>query len=146
MTIYTSSTIPLNGGTINNSTDTMAWAPLGSDKYIMIYQQYAPNHVFAQIVTTNGLSSPIAGPNCLVRENFDYSSNQPQVRVYGNDEGTKALIVYLSTSNILSYQFLNIDSSDFITPVSQATTTIVSSISSFMCEKVSNTNFFYAYK
>lgn len=145
MSIYTASTIPLGGGSLNNSTETMAWAPLGENKYIMLYQQNSPNHIFCQVVTINGLSTPVVGANSIVRENFDYSSTRPNIRVYGNSAGNKALVLYIG-GGVISYQFLNIDEFGFATPVSQQTTPVISSIAWFICEKTSDTKFFYAYR
>lgn len=141
MTTYTTNTVPLGGGEIYCDADSTAWSPLGSDSYIIAYQSRQPNHIFAQVVKLNGVSAPTVRPLRIIRQNFAYSTALPVLRIYGSDDGTRALVLYFSNNNLYT-QFLTIDTSGNITEdaVALFKTDITSSRHVF--EKVSDNKLF----
>src|SRR5574343_128609 len=113
MTTYTISPVPVAGGTMSVTTNRAHWAHLSGDKFLIVYMQTNPNHVYAQVVTSNGQSSaPSSGPARMIRQNMSTAPND--IRVVGISE-TKAVVYYsYSSSTIFEHQFISIDASDNI--------------------------------
>lgn len=119
MATYTISPIPLGGGTITITNDRAAWTQLDTDRYLVVYQQTTPNHVFAQVVTYNGATTaPTLGTARLVRQNL--AALVPQVRVIGLG-ASKAVIFYTTSTGVVESQFVSIDAANNVTESAAAT-------------------------
>lgn len=115
MTTYTTS-IPIGGGSFAIDPNVSAWCPLGTDKYLIMYQATYPSHAFAQVVkfNSNGLAAPTYGPTRVIRQNYAWRGDNPSVRVYGHSNGSAAVVLYMLDGKV-HYQFLAIDASNNIT-------------------------------
>lgn len=147
MATYTISPVPVSGGTMSITDSRAHWTHLGGDKYLIVYQQTSPNHIFAQVVNYNGVSTaPTLGPARLIRQSV--TTTPATIRVYGAGSG-KAVVFYHTTgTGIVETQFISIDGSDNITEgtVTTLLTGAPSSTSLFNVFKLSDTTLRLVYQ